>query len=144
MHIGSDLFARPADACISLFDDAEGGMRYWPAILPAGRAQQAFDALMGLEWACMRRPMYDRQVDVPRLLFHRRLDDADCPPLLHDILRLVRARVDAPFNAAGLNLYRDGRDSVAMHGDKLRQLCPRQPIAIVSLCLLYTSPSPRD
>ena len=67
------------------------------------------------------------------MLFHRRLDDADCPLLLHEILREVQSVAPAPYNAAGLNLYRDGRDSVAMHGDKLPMLKAAQPIAIVSL-----------
>ena len=128
-----DLFAHPSRDAVQLFEDAEGGARYWPAIVAAELAQRWFEALMALDFRSMRRQMYDREVDVPRKLFHRRLHDGDCPPPLHDILREVRTRVDAPFNAAGLNLYRDGRDSVAMHGDKLHQLVPRQPIAIVSL-----------
>ena len=37
------------------------------------------------------------------------------------------------YNSAGLNLYRDGQDSVAMHNDKLHMLLPGQPIALVSL-----------
>lgn len=132
-HACVDLFARPSHESVQLFDDAEGGARYWPSIVSPDVAHAWFETLMALEWQSMRRPMYDREVDVPRLLFHRRLDDPACPSLLGDILREVRARVDAPFSAAGLNLYRDGRDSVAMHGDKLHQIRGRQPIAIVSL-----------
>lgn len=133
MNPAFDLFASPREECIRLFDDAEGGVRYWPAIVAPGVAQAWFEALMALPWMAMRRPMYDREVDVPRLLFHRRLDDPECPALLHAILREVQARAPAPYNAAGLNLYRDGRDSVAMHGDKLHMLEAAQPIAIVSL-----------
>jgi alkylated DNA repair dioxygenase AlkB len=33
----------------------------------------------------------------------------------------------------GLNLYRDGSDSVAMHNDKLHTLVSGNPIALVSL-----------
>ena len=128
-----DLFARPSHDSLQLFDDAEGGARYWPSIVSPQVADDWFQALMALEWRAMRRPMYDRDVDVPRLLDHRRLDDPACPPLLRDILRAVHARAPAPYSAAGLNLYRDGRDSVAMHGDKLHQIRGHQPIAIVSL-----------
>jgi alkylated DNA repair dioxygenase AlkB len=49
------------------------------------------------------------------------------------MLARVQAHVPAPFSAAGMNLYRDGRDSVAMHHDKLRMLVAGQPIVLVSL-----------
>ena len=38
-----------------------------------------------------------------------------------------------PFNSVGLNLYRDGRDSVAPHNDHLNEICKGFPIALVSL-----------
>ena len=38
-----------------------------------------------------------------------------------------------PFNSVGLNLYRDGRDSVAPHNDHLNELQKGFPIALVSL-----------
>lgn len=133
MNAAFDLFSAPSPEYLQLFDDAGGGVRYWPSIIAPDTACHWFDALMALPWQSMRRPMYDREVDVPRLLFQRRLDDPACPPLLHRILRQVQVHAPAPYNAAGLNLYRDGRDSVAMHGDKLHQLRDGQPIAIVSL-----------
>ena len=128
-----DLFAAPSDDCVQLFDDAEGGVRYWPSIVAPEVAERWFAELMLLQWSAMRRQMYDREVDVPRLLFHRRLDDPACPALLREILDTVQAKVPAPYTAAGLNLYRDGGDSVAMHGDKLHTLVRGHPIAIVSL-----------
>ena len=133
MNAAFDLFAQPSSECVQLFADAEGGVRYWPSIIAPERAHDWFGRLLQLSWGTLRRQMYDREVDVPRMLFHRRLDDVDCPSLLHEILRAVQAVAPAPYNAAGLNLYRDGRDSVAMHGDKLRMLAPGFPIAIVSL-----------
>ena len=128
-----DLFAAPSGECVQLFDDAEGGVRYWPSIIAPEIAERWFADLMALQWSAMRRQMYDREVDVPRLLFHRRLDDPACPALLREILDTVQAKVPAPYTAAGLNLYRDGGDSVAMHGDKLHTLVRGHPIAIVSL-----------
>ncbi len=128
-----DLFA-PVDAPRVLVDDAEGGIRYWPQLVDATTGRDWFEALRdGADWQHQQRPMYDRIVDVPRLLAAYRLDAL--PPSLplaplHD---LVQARVPAPYNAVGLNLYRDGRDSVAMHNDKLHTLQPGQPIALVSL-----------
>ena len=38
-----------------------------------------------------------------------------------------------PFNTVGLNLYRDGRDSVAPHNDHLNELRKGFPIALLSL-----------
>ena len=45
----------------------------------------------------------------------------------------MTARVGAPFNSVGLNLYRDGRDSVAPHNDHLSEIRRDFPIALLSL-----------
>jgi len=72
-------------------------------------------------WRAERRRMYDRTVDVPRLLcFYG--EDAELPdPALEACRQLLsehyRAELGEPFRTAGLCLYRDGRDSVAWHGD---------------------------
>src|SRR5215472_4949525 len=72
-------------------------------------------------WRAERRRMYDRTVDVPRLLcFYG--EDAELPdPALEACLHLLsqhyQAELGEPFRTAGLCLYRDGRDSVAWHGD---------------------------
>src|SRR6185369_6690905 len=47
--------------------------------------------------------------------------------------RVVIARTGVPFNSVGLNLYRDGRDSVAPHNDHLDALVRGHPIALLSL-----------
>jgi alkylated DNA repair dioxygenase AlkB len=74
-------------------------------------------------WQAERRPMYDRVVAVPRLLSWY---DEDTP-LPDPILTAARgalsthyaAELGEPFRTAGLCYYRDGRDSVAFHGDTL-------------------------
>ena len=72
-------------------------------------------------WRAERRRMYDRTVDVPRLLcFYG--EDAELPdPVLEACRHLLSehylAALGEPFRTAGLCLYRDGRDSVAWHGD---------------------------
>src|SRR4051812_8873427 len=83
----------------------------------------------------MRRQMYDREVDVPRLVSSYRLDaPADSiPPAIVDAARKVTQWVGVPFNSVGLNRYRDGRDSVAPHNDHLNELRKGFPIALVSL-----------
>ena len=72
-------------------------------------------------WRAEKRHMYDRTVDVPRLLcFYG--EDVPLPhPLLSAALGALNthygAELGEPFRTAGLCLYRDGRDSVAWHGD---------------------------
>jgi alkylated DNA repair dioxygenase AlkB len=79
--------------------------------------------------------MYEREVDVPRLIGHFRLDpSADVTPgAILESARRVVDKVGAPFNSVGLNLYRDGRDSVAPHNDHLNEIRKGFPITLVSL-----------
>jgi alkylated DNA repair dioxygenase AlkB len=89
-------------------------------------------------WRAERRRMYDKTVDVPRLLcFYG--EDA---PLPHPALGTCREALSAhyagelgePFVTAGLCFYRDGRDSVAWHGDTIgRGSTEDTMVAILSL-----------
>ena len=74
-------------------------------------------------WRAEKRHMYDKVVAVPRLLcFYG--EDA---PLPDPVLTAARTALSThyepelgePFRTAGLCLYRDGRDSVAWHGDTI-------------------------
>lgn len=128
-----DLFS-PANAPQILVEDAEGGIRYWPDLVDADRAQNWFETLRdGAAWQAQRRPMYDRVVDVPRLLASYRIEKWPSKLPLQEMLAIVQTHAPAPYNAVGLNLYRDGRDSVAMHNDKLHTILPGFPIALISL-----------
>ncbi|ACD19710.1 alpha-ketoglutarate-dependent dioxygenase AlkB [Paraburkholderia phytofirmans] len=119
---------------IALLHDEEGGIRYLPESIPAATAQAWFEtALRNVGWLSQQRMMYDREVAVPRLLATFARDAGDLPAPLGEAFEAVRALVGAPFNRVGLNLYRDGSDSVAPHSDKTEKLVPAQPIAIVSL-----------
>jgi len=77
--------------------------------------------------------MYDRDVDVPRLTSGYRLSEGNLPPALVEAARRTIEATGAPFNRAGLNLYRDGRDSVAPHNDHLYEIVAGYPIALISL-----------
>ena len=78
--------------------------------------------------------MYDRDVDVPRLVAGYRLDERDTPPQLIEAARRVRSAAGGVhFTNVGLNLYRDGRDSVAAHNDHLYEIVAGFPIALLSL-----------
>jgi alkylated DNA repair dioxygenase AlkB len=89
-------------------------------------------------WRGERRQMYDRVVDVPRLLcFYGEQDGLPDPvlTLARDALSAhYRAELGEEFATAGLCLYRDGRDSVAWHGDTIgRGAAQDTMVAIVSL-----------
>ena len=126
-----DLFAAQPQ---SIIDDAEGGIRYVPDIVDPAIADAWFAVLRdGVRWKSADRPMYDRVVAIPRLLASFALADAPPGMPLDAMLAAVRRHVAAPFNAVGMNLYRDGADSVALHGDKLHTIVAPHPIALVSL-----------
>jgi alkylated DNA repair dioxygenase AlkB len=119
-----------------LVDDERGRVAYTAGFVDAATAQAWFAELRtGVGWRSERRMMYDREVDVPRLVGHFRLDPPppSAPAAIVDAARLVVDRLDVPFNSVGLNLYRDGRDSVAPHNDHLNELRTGFPIALVSL-----------
>ncbi|WP_054811481.1 alpha-ketoglutarate-dependent dioxygenase AlkB [Nocardia arizonensis] len=98
----------------------------WVDVLPGWvrGADLLFDRLATrVEWHAERRPMYDRVVDVPRLLRFYREDEA-LPDAALDRARDMlsahyRGELGEPFRTAGLCYYRDGRDSVAWHGDTI-------------------------
>jgi alkylated DNA repair dioxygenase AlkB len=89
-------------------------------------------------WRAERRKMYDRVVDVPRLVsFYDEGSDLPHPGLsaLRGALdRHYRDELGEPFATVGLCLYRDGHDSVAWHGDTIgRGQVEDTMVAIVSL-----------
>uniref|UniRef100_A0AAU2JIJ6 Alpha-ketoglutarate-dependent dioxygenase AlkB n=1 Tax=Streptomyces sp. NBC_00049 TaxID=2903617 RepID=A0AAU2JIJ6_9ACTN len=123
----------------SLFDQGDelrlgplGGMRRtelgagaWVDRLPGwlSGADALFERLAAdVPWHAERRQMYDREVEVPRLLAFY----AEGESLPHAVLTEARdtlarhyaTELGEPFTTAGLCLYRDGRDSVAWHGDR--------------------------
>jgi alkylated DNA repair dioxygenase AlkB len=118
----------------TLVDDATGSIVYTPGFVDAPTAARWFEALREeVAWHSERRRMYDRDVDVPRLVAGYRLDDAQLPAALAQAARRAADATATPFNRAGLNLYRDGRDSVAPHNDHLYEIVAGYPIALISL-----------
>ncbi|ORT55986.1 alpha-ketoglutarate-dependent dioxygenase AlkB [Streptomyces sp. CB03238] len=98
----------------------------WIDLLPGWLhgADALFEELAeGVPWRAERRRMYDHEVAVPRLLAF--YGEGDTLP--HPVLDEARAALSAyyaaelgePFTTAGLCYYRDGRDSVAWHGDRI-------------------------
>jgi alkylated DNA repair dioxygenase AlkB len=110
-----------------------------PAWVGAGDAAELFEALRaGVPWRAERRPMYDRIVDVPRLACFYAEGESLPDPQLERMRAALDAHYDTfatdPFVSTGLCHYRDGRDSVAWHGDTIGRGARQDTIvAIVSL-----------
>jgi alkylated DNA repair dioxygenase AlkB len=89
-------------------------------------------------WRAERREMYERTVDVPRLVCSYGAGDDLPDATLVAVRDALNARyaeeLGEPFVTAGLCYYRDGRDSVAWHGDRIgRGRSENTMVAIVSL-----------
>jgi alkylated DNA repair dioxygenase AlkB len=98
----------------------------WIDLLPGwlSGADALFARLVDeVPWRAERRQMYEHMVDVPRLLAYYREGDTLPHPILdeaREALSTYYAReLGEPFTTAGLCYYRDGRDSVAWHGDRI-------------------------
>ena len=112
----------------------------WVDVLPGWvqGSDPVFETLLTeVDWRAERRPMYDGVVDVPRLL--RWYGRGETLP--HPVLTQAREQLSAHYEpelgegfvTAGMCLYRDGRDSVAWHGDTLGRSARHDTmVAIVS------------
>lgn len=108
-----------------------------PGWLPG--ADEVFAVLVEqVPWRAERRPMYDRVVDVPRLVAGYGTGDRLPHPALdaarEELNRRYAAELGGEFVTAGLCHYRDGSDSVAWHGDRIgRGRDHDTMVAIISL-----------
>jgi alkylated DNA repair dioxygenase AlkB len=89
-------------------------------------------------WRAERRQMYDRLVDVPRLTYTYMIGEDLPHPRLLDAREALSAHYESelgePFRTSGCCYYRDGRDSVAWHGDTIgRGRSADTMVAIVSV-----------
>jgi alkylated DNA repair dioxygenase AlkB len=113
----------------------------WIDVRPSwiGGADALLHRLMdAVPWQAEKRHMYDRVVDVPRLLCFYDEGEPLPDPMLGDAMRALSdhygEELGEPFRTAGLCLYRDGRDSVAWHGDTIgRGKTEDTMVAIVSV-----------
>ena len=129
---------RPLGACLQRTALARGA---WVDVRPAwiaGAADLFARLLETVPWRAERRRMYDRMVDVPRLVSfygeRDRLPDRILELALEALNAQYAAELGEPLCTAGLCLYRHGRDSVAWHGDRLGRAAREDTVvAIVSL-----------
>jgi alkylated DNA repair dioxygenase AlkB len=133
-----ELFSAPEPR----FDPNFSGLRRteledgaWFELLPGWLAghQALLDQLVaGTRLSAERVLMYERVVDVPRLcaVLGR---DGPIPPVVAAMQRALSARYGEDFVRLSLGYYRDGRDSVALHGDQIARRLPEAVVATVSL-----------
>jgi alkylated DNA repair dioxygenase AlkB len=99
-------------------------------------SDELFDHLVSeRDWGQRRRKMYDRTVEEPRLTSLWRLSSGQPlePPILEEMRRILSERYDVTLDSVGFNLYRDGRDSVAWHGDRISKEIEEPLVVLVSL-----------
>lgn len=95
-----------------------------------------------LGWVLEQRPMYDRIVDVPRLLASPMTMDISAiassesavpHPIITELSDALSRRYATPLDQVGFALYRNGQDSVAWHGDRIGRSRSRSIVATLSL-----------
>ncbi|MEU2778511.1 alpha-ketoglutarate-dependent dioxygenase AlkB [Streptomyces sp. NPDC007162] len=128
-HLQGSLFDQTDELRLGSLDRVRRtalGSGAWIDVLPGWLtgADALFERLAAeVPWHAERRTMYDNVVDVPRLLaFYGAADPLPHPVLTEAREALTRHYDDElgePFTTAGLCYYRDGRDSVAWHGDRI-------------------------
>ncbi|MCP5155812.1 MAG: alpha-ketoglutarate-dependent dioxygenase AlkB [Ectothiorhodospiraceae bacterium] len=95
--------------------------------------QTLHDALReDVQWRVDRRVMYEREIETPRLLarFPR---DGLLPAVLAEAGERLGAHYGIALDGVSAAFYRDGRDGVAMHGDRVGRDVTETIVAIVSL-----------
>jgi alkylated DNA repair dioxygenase AlkB len=114
--------------------DPESWIDYAPGWLSGSDA--VFQAVLkSREWGQRTRRMYDQRVQEPRLTAPWSLRSGAPlePRILEEVRRALGARYGVVFDSAGFNLYRDGQDSVAWHGDRIRREIEDPVVALLSL-----------
>jgi len=95
-------------------------------------ADELFVRVVGLvEWSSPMVTMWDKRLPTPRL--HGQLLEECRPPIVEAMSDALSERYGMELRSIGANWYRDGRDSVAWHGDRVARDLPEATIAIVSL-----------
>ena len=119
----STLVRHPLDER-SWVDHAPGWLRGADALFE--------DLVATAPWKQRERWMYERKLPEPRLTAGYDTG-RPLPPALEAIRAALSERYGVTFDSVFLNLYRDGKDSVAWHGDRIARTVVEPLVATVSL-----------
>lgn len=93
-----------------------------------------FDLLQNrMAWRSESRVMYERTVEVPRLYAVAKDGGASLHPVFAAMRAALEARYATSFERLSFAFYRDGRDSVAWHGDYVARRMPEALVATISV-----------
>ena len=86
-------------------------------------------------WGQRTRKMYDKEVIEPRLTAPWRAAPGKPlePPVLERARLALSERYGVNFDSVGFNFYRDGRDSVAWHRDRIPKELDKPLVALLSV-----------
>ncbi|MEX2292944.1 MAG: alpha-ketoglutarate-dependent dioxygenase AlkB [Acidimicrobiales bacterium] len=110
------------------------GAGAWVDLIPdwLTGADVLFDEVLNqAPWHAFERPMYDRIVGVPRLETRQWHDGR--PAIVSQMARCLGRRYGVRLPSISANLYRDGNDSVAWHGDRVGRHRSDAIVGILSL-----------
>lgn len=138
LDLGDDVVVGVLGGTVRRVELSDGA---WLDVRPqwVSGADPLFERLLaGVPWRAERRQMYERVVDVPRMLCFYDEGERLPDPALAEAKSALDAyygdELGEPFVTAGLCLYRDGRDSVAWHGDRIGRASHEDTmVAILSL-----------
>ncbi len=114
--------------------DPESWVDYAPAWV-SGADRLFEEVLAGRRWDQRSRYMYEGRVLEPRLTarWDALSEEPLEPAILEEIRGVLSERYERAFDSVGLNLYRDGSDSVAWHADRIDKEIADPIVALVSL-----------
>jgi alkylated DNA repair dioxygenase AlkB len=97
-----------------------------------GHERVFHELVTGIAWQGQRRTMYEREVEVPRLMAAAP-ESGPVAELLRSLAATLSERYRCGLERVSMAHYRDGRDSVAFHGDKVGRLKDDCIVATVSV-----------
>jgi alkylated DNA repair dioxygenase AlkB len=125
------------DATFATVERIDLGDGAWVDVAPGWLqgADTLFERLLAtVAWQEREVPMYDQVLPEPRLShWWGARCEAMWPEGAAAIAEALGARYGTGFDSLGANLYRDGRDSVAWHGDRVYR---EQDVALVAVLSL--------
>ena len=133
-----DTVAPAFDASFATLERIQLDPTAWVDYAPAwvtGSDELFAQVLEERDWGQRSRRMYENRVVEPRLTapWNTRSGEELRPRVLEDVRAALSEHYGIEFDSVGFNLYRDGRDSVAWHGDHIRKEIEEPLVALVSL-----------